>query len=179
MPAAPRRLTAVPLTPAAFAPFGEVLAAPAAPSSPSTQGHAVIQGTARRLDRAAALESSRPAAEPNVALFRCEPQALPFRATLLERHPHSTQLFASLRGARWLLLVAPSLVDGEPDVEAARAFLASPGQGVNFRRGLWHHPVIVLDQPAELLMLAWEDGGPGDCEERPLAVPIEIADAGA
>lgn len=179
MPAAPRRLTAVPLTPAAFTAFGDVFGAATAPAAPTAKDRAVNLGTARRQDRAAALESSRPAAQPNLAQFRCEPQALPFRATLLERHPHSTQLFASLRGARWLLLVAPSLPDGEPDVDAARAFLASPGQGVNFRRGLWHHPVIVLDQPAELLMLAWEDGGPGDCEERPLAVPIEITDAGA
>lgn len=176
MPAAPRRLAAVPLTSAAFARFGDVLAVPPAPSPGE---RAVNLGTARRLDRVAALESTRPAAEPNVALFRCEPQALPFHATLLERHPHSTQLFASLAGARWLLLVAPSLADGEPDVDAARAFLASPGQGVNFRRGLWHHPVIALDRPAELLMLAWEDGGPGDGEERPLSVPIEIHDAGA
>ena len=177
MPAMPRRVAAVPLTPAAFAPFGDVLgtaSAPSAPAAPTSQDRAVNLGTARRSDRVAALESSRPAAAPNVALFRCEPQALPFRATLLERHPHSTQLFASLGGARWLLLVAPTLADGEPDVEGARAFLASPGQGVNFRRGLWHHPVIALDRPAELLMLAWEDGGPGDCEERPLASPIEI-----
>ena len=174
MPAAPRRLAAVPLTSAAFAPFGDVLDATEAPQA-SLQGRAVNLGTAQRHDRAAALESTRPAAAPNLALFRCQPQALPFRATLLERHPHSTQLFASLGGARWLLVVAPTLANGEPDVEGARAFLASPGQGVNFRRGLWHHPVIALDRPAELLMLAWEDGGPGDCEERPLAVPIEVS----
>lgn len=178
MPAAPRRLAAVPLTSESFAPFGDVLGAPGAPQA-SASGRAVNLGTALRRDRAASLESTRPAAAPNLALFRCEPQALPFRATLLERHPHSTQLFASLGGARWLLVVAPTLPDGEPDLEGARAFLASAGQGVNFRRGLWHHPVVALDRPAELLMLAWEDGGPGDCEERPLSVPIEIIDGEA
>jgi len=163
-----RRVIAQPLEAGAFAPFGQVLEAPGGP------GRVVNLGTARRHDRAAALENARPAAEPNVAVFRCEPQALPFRVTLLERHPHSTQLFAALRARRWLLIAAPSRPDGSPDADGLRAFLCGPGQGVNLARGVWHHPVIVLDEPAELLMLAWEDGGPGDCEEHPLAAGPEV-----
>lgn len=167
-----RRLVAEPLARAAFAPFGELLGAPAAPV------RRINLGTAGRSDRLATLESTRPAATPNVALFRCDPQSLPWRVTLLERHPHSTQLFASLRGGEWLLIVAPSRPDGAPDEAELRAFRCPAGGGVNLRRGVWHHPVLALGQPAELLMLAWEDGGPGDCEERPLASPVEVTAAG-
>jgi hypothetical protein len=35
--------------------------------------------------------------------------------------------------------------------------------------------VLALTEPAELLMLAWEDGGPGDCEERLLPDPFEVS----
>jgi len=168
MPAGERRIAAQPLEHGAFAPFGEVLAAPA------TAGRRVNLGTAGRSDRVVTPAGTRPAALPNVALFRCDPQALPFRVTLLERHPHSTQLFAALRGGDWLVVVAPALPGGEPDARAARAFRCGPGQGVNLARGVWHHPVLALARPAELLMLAWEDGGPGDCEERPLAEPFEV-----
>jgi ureidoglycolate lyase len=163
-----RRIPAEPLAAAAFAPFGQVLEAPGGP------GRVVNLGTARRHDRAAALENTRSAAEPNVAVFRCRPQALPFRITLLERHAHSSQLFAALRAHRWLVVVAPALPDGGPDTGGLRAFLCGPGQGVNLARGVWHHPVVALDEPAELLMLAWEDGGPGDCEEHPLAAGPEV-----
>lgn len=156
------RIAAKPLEAEAFAPFGQVVAAPAAP------GRRVNLGTAGRSDRVVRPESTRPAAEPNLALFRCDPQALPFRVTLLERHPHSTQLFASLGGGDWLVVVTPSGPGGEPDLSGARAFRCAPGQGVNLARGVWHHPVIALDAPADLLMLAWEDGGPGDGEEHPL-----------
>ena len=166
----PWRIAARPLAREAFAPFGQVLEAPAA------AGRRVNLGTAGRSDRLAALESTRPAARPNVAIFRCDPQALPFRVTMLERHPHSTQMFASLRSGDWLVVVAPSLPGGEPDAAAARAFRCGPGQGVNLARGTWHHPVLALGEPAELLMLAWEDGGPLDCEERPLGEPFEVTE---
>jgi ureidoglycolate lyase len=35
-------------------------------------------------------------------------------------------------------------------------------------------PIIALDGPADLLMLAWEDGTALDCEERPLSMPILV-----
>ena len=59
-----------------------------------------------------------------------------------------------------------TLSDGEPDLEGLRAFMCVPGQGVNYRPGVWHHGIIALDMPAEFAMLVWEDGTSGDCEER-------------
>lgn len=157
------RVALEPLTREAFAPFGDLLGA-----GPGA-GREANLGTAVRLDWVAELESTRASAKPNLAIYRSRPQALPFRVTLLERHPHSTQVFAALRAARWLVIVAPDAPDGGPDPLHLRAFVAGPGDAFNFRRGLWHHPIIVLDEPAELLMLAWEDGGSGDCEERMLS----------
>jgi ureidoglycolate lyase len=156
------------LTREAFAPFGDVVTAGLG------AGRDTNLGTALRFDWSAALENARPGARPNLAVFRSTPQALPFRVTLLERHAHSTQVFAALRAARWLVIVAPGAPDGGPDPAGLRAFVAQQGEAINFRRGTWHHPVIVLDEPAELLMLAWEDGGAGDCEERALARPVRI-----
>ena len=72
------------------------------------------------------------------------------------------------------MIVAPDAPGGGPDPAGLRAYVAGQGEAINFRRGTWHHPVIVLDEPAELLMLAWEDGGAGDCEERALARPVQI-----
>jgi ureidoglycolate lyase len=166
-----RRLLAQPLAREAFAAFGDVIEAPGAP------GRRVNLGTAVRNDRLSSLENARSSATPNVALFRCDAQSLPRRITLLERHPHSTQLFASLRGGDWLVVVAPALPGGAPDEAGLRAFRCGPGRAVNLHRGVWHHPVLAVGEAAELLMLAWEDGGPGDCEERPLAVPVEVGAA--
>ena len=156
------------LTPEGFAPFGEVVRAGFG------TGQEANLGTAVRYDWLAALESTRAGARPNLAIFRMQPQALPFRVTLLERHPNSTQLFAALQAVRWLVIVAPDAPGGGPEPQGLRAFVAGPSDAFNFRRGVWHHPILALDGPADLLMLAWEDGGPGDCEECALATPLVI-----
>lgn len=151
-----------PLTPEGFGPFGDVL------SAGLGQGLSANQGTAVRHDWAAALESRRPGARPNLSIFRASPQTLPFEVKLLERHPASTQVFLPLVCTRYLVVVAPTLPSGDPDLAGLKAFLCGPGQGINYACGTWHHPMVALDTPAELAMLAWEDGTRGDCEVRPL-----------
>lgn len=161
-------LRAQPLTRVAFAPFGDVIGLELA------GGISANQGTARRHDWIAQLTSSRPEAKPNLAVFRSVAKTLPFEVRLLERHPCSTQLFVGLVCQRFMVVVCPEDARGEPDLAGLRAFVCGPGQGVNYRAGVWHHPIIALDAPADLLMLAWEDGSARDCEERPLSTPLLI-----
>jgi ureidoglycolate lyase len=137
-------------------------------------GTSANQGTATRYDWVARFASSRPQAKPNLAVFRSVEKALPFEVRLLERHPCSTQLFVPLACQRFLVVVCLEDARGEPDLARLSAFVCGPGQGVNYRAGLWHHPIIALDGPAELLMLAWEDGSALDCEERPLPAPLLV-----
>jgi ureidoglycolate lyase len=167
-PAAPGPLQAQPLTREAFAPFGDVI------GLELSGGTHANQGTATRFDRIAQLTSSRPEARPNLAVFRSVAKTLPFEVRLLERHPCSTQLFVPLTCRRFLVVVCPEDARGEPDLAHPRAFVCGPGQGINYRAGVWHHPIIALEEPAELLMLAWEDGTARDCEERPLSTPFLV-----
>jgi ureidoglycolate lyase len=34
-----------------------------------------------------------------------------------------------------------------------RAFVTNGRQGINYHRGAWHHPLLVLRQPADFLVL--------------------------
>jgi ureidoglycolate lyase len=83
-------------------------------------------------------------------------------------------MFVPLACRRFLVVVCPSDARGEPALDQLRAFVCGPGQGVNYRPGVWHHPIIALDGPADFVMLAWEDGTARDCEERPLAAPLLV-----
>jgi ureidoglycolate lyase len=103
-------------------------------------------------------------------------KTLPFQVQLLERHPHSTQAFLPLACTRFLVCVAPALADGSPDIHGIAAFLCGPGQGVNYHRGVWHHPILALDGAADFAMLAWEDGSAQDCVEWPLSEPVWVTD---
>jgi ureidoglycolate lyase len=157
-----RTITALPLSVEAFAPFGDVV------SAGLKAGSSANQGTAVRFDWSAELVSLRPSAKPNLAVFRASPQALPFTVRLLEKHPASSQAFLPLVCTRFLVCVAPRRSDGEPELDRLEAFVCGPGQGINYHANVWHHPIIALDTPAELAMLAWEDGSSEDCVEHHL-----------
>lgn len=165
---ASRSVTIEPLTEAAFGPFGFVV------SAGLVAGASANQGTAIRFDRCAELVSTRSSAAPNLAVFRSTRKSLPFVVTLLEQHPCSTQTFLPMVCVRFLIVVAPTSSGGGPDVDGLRAFVCGPGQGVSYRVGVWHHPIIALDGDADFAMLAWEDGSSLDCVEHPLEVPVTI-----
>jgi len=143
------RLIAEPLTAAAFAPFGEVLASPESP------GRVYID---------AVLENRRPGAAPSLSFTLALPASLPLRSTTMERHAHSSQSFIPMQAGRWLVIVAPHAQDGGPDMARARAFLAGPDQGVTYRADTWHHPNTVLDQPGRFAIVMWKDGTAADDE---------------
>jgi ureidoglycolate lyase len=41
-----------------------------------------------------------------------------------------------------------------------RGFIARGTQGVNYRRNVWHHPLLVLEDDSRFLVI--DRGGPGD-----------------
>lgn len=154
-------IRAVPLDPAVFAPFGEVLVVPAQPG---------------RIYFEAALASTRPAAWPSLSLTVREPSAQPLTVTAMERHASSSQSFVPLGPARWLVLVAPHAAGGGPDMTQAQAFVAGPGQGVTYRADTWHHGLTVLGKATGFAVFMWRDGTAGDEEfvdVEPL--PVELS----
>lgn len=143
------RLILEPLTAEAFAPFGEVLAAPADP------GRVYIE---------TALANRRAHATPSLSFSTKSPASLPLISSTMERHLHSSQSFVPMDAGRWLVLVAPHGADGGPDMAAARAFLARPDQGVTYGANVWHHPSTVFDQVARFAIFMWKDGTTEDDE---------------
>jgi ureidoglycolate lyase len=146
-----------PLSAAAFAPFGDVI------SAGEGAGLSANQGTATRFDWCTPLVNLRPRARANVAVFRSVPKRLPFTLALLERHPFSSQAFVPMTGAGFLVCVAPTTASGAPALNRVCAFVGKPGQGVNYRVGVWHHPIVALEGAAQFLMVAFEDGSADDC----------------
>lgn len=51
-----------------------------------------------------------------------------------------------------------------------KAFLAAPGQGVNYAPGVWHHPLLALEAESDFLVV--DRAGPGaNCDECRIAPP--------
>lgn len=156
----PASLLLEPLTAAAFAPFGDVLEA-----SDSAQRLQVNQGYAERYHDLATVDLSGSGAKAVISIFRSRPRQLPLSLTVLERHPLGSQAFMPLAALAYLVVVAPG--DAIPLLDQLRCFLALPGQGVNYARGTWHHPLLSLRETTDFLVI--DRGGPGlNLQEYPL-----------
>ena len=90
-------------------------------------------------------------AEPNLSLYKCSPvKSLPFLLRLLERHPYSSQMFVPLSNGKvrgYLVVVCLSNEEGDkPDLSTLNAFVVSSTQGISYHPGVWHHPMIALEE---------------------------------
>jgi len=146
------------LTPEAFAPYGEVI------DSRDRDYFLINGGRCRRYHRLASVELVD-GGRPVISIFRTEPVRLPLRLTLVERHPLGSQAFVPLHRQPYLVVVAPP---GEPPApRSLRAFWVRGGEGVNYRAGTWHHPLLALEPGGDFLVVDRE--GPGaNCDELPL-----------
>ena len=151
-----------PLTAAAFAPFGDVIE----PAS-AKKRYPVNDGTAERFHDLAEVDTATDHGRTLVSIFRAEPRQLPFDIRMLERHPLGSQAFVPLNMHPYLIAVAES-----PE-QTPRVFRADRGQGVNYRRGTWHHPLIALDARSDFLVID-RGGGGHNCDEMPLQAHYRI-----
>jgi ureidoglycolate lyase len=149
-----------PLTVEAFEPFGQVLS--------------WEPGDHPRRNFAANLFNDRALARPNLRVQRTHNSVLPHTATVIERHRHSSQVFAPLSGGPFLVIVFLSDADGKPVPEKGIAFRARGDQAVNYNRDTWHHGFMAYERPGSFLMLRWDDGTPDDEEFLTLDQPIVI-----
>jgi ureidoglycolate lyase len=158
-----RTLTPEPLTAEAFAPFGNVIeATDAATKLDINQGHAV------RYDRLAELDVADEGGTGIISLFRARPlDELVLKQ--FERHPLGSQTFMPLSGRPYLVAVAPA---GAFDPAKIRLFRAEGHQGVHYRKGVWHHFLLVIEESDFLVV---DRAGPGsNCEEVSLSATDEV-----
>ncbi|HVH42688.1 MAG TPA: ureidoglycolate lyase [Labilithrix sp.] len=148
-----------PLTPDAYAPYGNVLMA----SPRGEPGAPANLGTALRFDDVVDCRNLRgPKAALKVKVFRSRPVERERRPlALLEKHPHSTQLFIPMNASRYIALVA--LGGDRPDLSTLAAFVASGARGISYAPGVWHHPMLTLDSETDFVVFVHEDGTDEDC----------------
>lgn len=163
-----RAIRLEPFTAGGFAAFGDVIEAPGAGGVPANQG------TALRFDDVGALDLTAEDATPRVSIFRSEPAASPLICRVMERHPLSTQMFVALQPHPFIVVVAKGGADG-PDPASIRAFRTNGAQGVNYRRGVWHHPLLALDRRTDFVMVGRK--GPNNFELVDLDEPVRVDDS--
>ncbi|EJZ19813.1 ureidoglycolate hydrolase [Rhizobium sp. Pop5] len=160
----PECLDIRPLTKSAFAPFGEVIEADTASM------RLINGGTTERFHALAVAEATGEGARVIINLFRGQPRSFPYAVDMMERHPFGSQSFSPVSGRPFLVVVSED-VNGRPD--KPQVFLARGDQGVNYRRNVWHHPLMTLGQASDFLVVDRE-GPDNNLEEFFFEIPFII-----
>ena len=161
-------LQARPLTRERFAPYGDVI------ESSDIDRAAMNAARFERFDDLCSVDMGEDG-RVAVSIARCRvATALPYRIDMVERHPLGSQAFVPLSRAKMIVVVAPP---GE-SVEAAdlRAFVTNGRQGINYRRGTWHMPLIAFAAGQEFLIIDRAAGQP-NCDEHVLDEPVMLEEA--
>jgi len=117
-----------PLTREAFAPFGDII--------DITDDPTVIinRGMCARYSDLANIDTDSDG-RLGISLFDAKAYKLPFKLEMVERHPLGSQAFLPTVEKPFIVIVAQ---DDAGVPQKPRAFMTSPGQGVNYHRGAWH-----------------------------------------
>ncbi len=135
------------LTSENFARFGEVI---------SCQGNDYFHINDAHTERYHALVMTEIIgdAKAGISIFRnIKSTQIPFEISMLERHPNGSQAFIPMQGQKFLIVVAPSLDTDTPDLSQLCAFITDGTQGINYRAGTWHHPLLTLEAPSDFAVV--------------------------
>ena len=139
------KLQALPLTSDRFAAYGDVI------ESSRTKSDAMNAARFERFDDLCKVDIAN-GGKVAVSIARCRtPTALPLRLDMVERHPLGSQAFIPLSPCRMVVVVAPP---GESvDATELRAFVSNGRQGINYKPGTWHMPLIAFEAGQEYLII--------------------------
>ena len=149
-----RTIATEPLTKAGFARFGEVV------ELAGGERIAINQGFAERVNGLAQIDVGAEGGGVNVSIFTARARPQPIAVALMERHPLGSQLFYPLQDRPWLVLVC----DDPHEPQAFARSWPRGHQGVNYRRNVWHHPLLVTGDGEQFIVIDRAGAG-GNLEE--------------
>lgn len=156
-----------PLTRERFKPYGEVIEAS------KMQASGMNDARFDRFDDLCDVDIVDGDVAVSIACSRVA-STLPYRFDMVERHPLGSQAFVPLSPCKMIVVVAPPAESVDP--ADLRAFETNGRQGINYRKGTWHMPLIALESGQQFLVI--DRAGEGtNCDQHRLDEPIMLREA--
>ena len=173
-----------PLTPEAFADFGDVIQVGNDPIM-------INEGTTERHHKLSMVQLNGPqgqkvvegangqAAAGIINIFRAQPRPMPMKIKMMERHPLGSQAFLPTNDKPYLVLVC--LGETAPDPETLKLFLVEGPNadirpsttGVSYKANCWHHPLLALDEVTDFWVVDRMGSG-NNLEEQDFDAELDI-----
>ena len=143
------------LTAEAFAPFGDVI------ETQNRDFFLINNGSTQRYHQIANVDLDKQGSAI-ISIFRATSLNMPLPILMLEKHPLGSQAFIPMQDSAFLIVVAPESKSIDPT--EIKAFISHGKQGINYRRNVWHHPILALNDNDDFLVI--DRAGPGNnCDE--------------
>ena len=133
------------LTSKNFADFGEVV------GIQSKEPRTINNGFAEKYPDVASLDTKEDQGQASVHIFVAKSRVFPLRISMLEKHPFFSQTFIPRHSSPFIVVVAPP--DKIPSIENLKAFITNGEQGVNYSRGVWHFPLISMNDNSQFIVI--------------------------
>ena len=117
-----------------FSIFGDLI------SSNNIKPMDINSGYAKRFDNLANINTSKDNGKTIVSIFSALKRSFPMKIDMMEKHPLGSQAFMPMKETTFLAFVAPP--GNLPEINKIKSFIVPPKNGINYKPGIWHFPLI-------------------------------------
>ena len=158
-------LTPEKLTAENFSQFGQVI------SREQKDFLTINDGYAKKYPDLATIDTQEHGGTTTVHIYVAKKRQFPLQINMLEKHPFFSQTFIPKDNQPFLVVVAPA--SDELNIKDIRAFISNGEQGVNYSRGVWHFPLISVEDGAQFIVIDRKHLIDSDDIEQCIVHPIE------
>lgn len=137
------------LTQESFSAYGKVL------SAKDSKSKIINNGFAKKHYELCFMDANEKNGVSTLHIYIAKKREFPLSITMLEKHPFFSQTFMPRSKKPFLLVVA--LGEDKPDLSTIKAFVTDGNQGVHYDRGIWHFPLISLEDNEEFIVIDRSD----------------------
>ena len=110
----------------------------------------INDGYAKRFDNLANISTSKSGGKTIISIFSAIKRTFPMQIDMMEKHPLGSQAFIPMKETTFLCFVAPS--GDVPDIKKIKSFIIPPNNGINYKPGIWHFPLISTENISFLVV---------------------------
>lgn len=154
-----------------FSEYGKVL------SVEETQSITINDGFAQKHFNLCNIDANDKGGVATVHFYIGKKREFPLSINMMEKHPCFSQTFIPRSNNPFLVVVA--LGDDKPDLKTLKVFKTNGNQGVHYKRGIWHFPLISIEDNEQFVVIDRNDLGKSenkldDCIEINIDMEIKV-----
>ena len=117
-----------------FKKFGDVI------STKKIKSININDGYAKRFNDLCRINTSSKKGSTIVSIFSAKKRKFPMNIKMMEKHSLGSQAFIPMEETTFLVFVAPK--GKKPNIKKLKSFIIPEQNGINYRPGIWHFPLI-------------------------------------